>query len=58
MNGKDIHSTINIIDINEMGNLKMYEKYLINLIATSHRILEYIKECLVLHNNDNIYLDN
>jgi len=55
---KDIHSTINFIDMNELDNTNVNSRHPIDSIAASAGIMQYIEGCKLLNNNDILYSDH
>ena len=55
---KDMHSTINHIEISQMDNTNVKGSYPIDSIAASSEISEYIEGCQMVDHNEIIYIDH
>ena len=55
---KDIHSITNFINMNDLDNTSINSRYSIDSMAASFGIMQYIKGCQLLGNNDILYLDH
>ena len=55
---KDMHSTTNFIDMNELDNTNINGSQPIDSIAASFGIMQHIEGCQLLGNNDILYSDH